>query len=720
MAIFRFERLLAGTAIAIALTAVGPAAYAENDTPTTSSVQSSVPVPDTAQVAPPSQSDVTGATNAPSPSAPSAAAPVQEKAAQSKPVDMKPADRPMEAQAPEVKPVEAPKAAEAPKPVETPKAAETKPVEAKPVEAAKTPEVKAPVVAAAGSDAVTAKLQEAFNSKKDVFLKREERSGAEAYYAARKFAPIWTTDAGPNDHAKAAVAYLNHIDADGLQPSDYPIPTFKAGMDAAALADAEIKLTASVLGYARHAQTGRMAYSRLAGDIFYALEAPDPKIVLARLADGKNIESILASYEPQHPQYKALKAQLAKARAADKPNAGPAPIPPGQTLKFTKTGMTDPRVPALRERLGLAAKAGDTTYDKELALAVGKFQKEHDIKVDGNAGNSTITAINGPKREHLADTIMVNMERWRWVPRDLGTKRVILNIPDFTLSVYNGDALVWKTKVVTGKAGPHATPLLSETMKYITVNPTWNVPPSIVYGEYLPALKQDPTVLDRMGFKLSQSADGGVRIWQPPGDSNALGRVRFNFPNKFLVYQHDTPDKNLFSRFPRAYSHGCMRVENPSKYAEVILGLSNPKDGYSQEKIKSMYGPSEIDIKLGTYIPVHITYQTAWVEDGKLETRADVYGHDANMIATLKGDKRAIADQPVEKAQPNYSHPPADLPPGVNGAYSQNNNGGGGNFFEMLFGGGRQQQQQPAATTRGRQQRQAAANRPVNRDIFSW
>ena len=221
-----------------------------------------------------------------------------------------------------------------------------------------------------------------------------------------------------------------------------------------------------------------------------------------------------------------------------------------------------------------------------------------------------------------------------------------------------------------------------------------------------------------MGFKLSQSADGGVRIWQPPGDSNALGRVRFNFPNKFLVYQHDTPDKNLFSRFPRAYSHGCMRVENPSKYAEVILGLSNPKDGYSQEKIKSMYGPSEIDIKLATYIPVHITYQTAFVEDGKLETRADVYGHDANMIATLKGEKRAIADQPVEKSQPNYSHPPADLPPGVNGAYSQNNNGGGGNFFEMLFGGGNRQPE-PVASNRGRQQRQAV-NRPVNRDIFSW
>ena len=140
------------------------------------------------------------------------------------------------------------------------------------------------------------------------------------------------------------------------------------------------------------------------------------------------------------------------------------------------------------------------------------------------------------------------MERWRWLPRDLGAPAigdayVILNIPDYTLKVMQHGAQVWTTKVVTGKPGIHATPLLTETMKYITVNPTWNVPPSIVYGEYLPALQQDPTVLQRMGLKLERNPDGSVHISQPPGEANALGRIRFNFPNKFLVYQHDTPDK---------------------------------------------------------------------------------------------------------------------------------------------------------------------------------
>ena len=356
----------------------------------------------------------------------------------------------------------------------------------------------------------------------------------------------------------------------------------------------------------------------------------------------------------------------------------------------------------------------NTTYDKELSDAVAKFQEKNSIKPDGNAGNATISAMNGPKREHLADTIIANMERWRWVPRDLGAKRVILNIPDFTLRVYNGSEQVWMTKVVTGKPGKHATPLLSETMKYITVNPTWNVPPSIVYGEYLPALQQDPTVLQRMGFKLTQAADGGVSIQQPPGDGNALGRIRFNFPNKFLVYQHDTPEKHLFARYPRAYSHGCMRVENPLKYGEVILSLANPKDGYSAEKLKSMYGPSEIDIKLQSFIPVHITYQTAFIgDDGKLETRDDVYGRDASIIAILKGDRK-IADVPVENPQQNYSRPSVSLPPGVAGAYA--GGGGGGNFFEALFGGGRQQQVQNQPTTsRGGQGR-----RVTDRSMFSW
>ena len=173
------------------------------------------------------------------------------------------------------------------------------------------------------------------------------------------------------------------------------------------------------------------------------------------------------------------------------------------------------------------------------------------------------------------ETIVVNMERWRWYPRDLGKAYSMVNQPDFSLKVMHNGAQVWTTRVVIGKPSM-ATPLLSETMKTITVNPTWTVPQSIVRNEYLPALAQDPTVLDRMGLRVSYLG-GGVKITQPPGEGNALGRVRFNFPNRFSVFQHDTQDKHLFAHEVRAYSHGCMRVQDPAKYAEVLLNIARPQ-----------------------------------------------------------------------------------------------------------------------------------------------
>ena len=336
------------------------------------------------------------------------------------------------------------------------------------------------------------------------------------------------------------------------------------------------------------------------------------------------------------PAYRALRKKLAEARG-HKGDAGPAQIARGPVLEIASDKRTrqtvlmqDERVPLLRERLGLPAVRDDLFYDKPLADAVAQFQKEKGLPATGRlTQRRRVDALNGKRHERDDIIIMANMERWRWLPRDLGKAHVVLNIPDFTLRVYNNGAPVWTTRVVVGKPGT-PTPLLSETMKYITVNPTWNVPPSIVYNEYLPALQQDPTVLKRMGLNLVQNRDGSVHISQPPGEANALGRIRFNFPNKFLVYQHDTPDKHLFAQTKRAYSHGCMRVQDPTKYAEVLLAIALPKEGYTREKIKSMYGRSEIDIRFPTPIPVHITYQTAFVDDaGQLQIREDLYGRDA-------------------------------------------------------------------------------------------
>jgi murein L,D-transpeptidase YcbB/YkuD len=515
------------------------------------------------------------------------------------------------------------------------------------------PSIAAPATtpAAAAPPALTGvaeKIRDLFAGRFERVIDRRYKPAIEAFYAARSYAPLWSEDGVENDRAKAVTAYLGGVDADGLDPSDYPVPSF-ASSDLATLAESELRLSATVLTYARHAQLGRVHYSRVSADIYYEQVPPEPGAVLGNVATTDDVGKALDSYNPPQPGYKALKAKLAEARGKGGETNGPR-IGGGPTLKV---GMSDPRVPALRERLGLTGEPGELAYDKPLSEAVKKFQRQRDLPQTGVLNSATVDMLNGGGRhDRDADLIIANMERWRWMPRDLGKAYVMVNIPDYTLKVIDNGTMVWTTRVVTGQPGEKATPLLSETMKYITVNPTWNVPPSIINNEYLPAYEQDNTVLDRMGLKMERNRDGSVRIYQPPGDNNALGRLRFNFPNKFLVYQHDTPDKHLFALDKRAFSHGCMRVQYPDKYAEVLLNISNPRDGYTAERIRKMYGGGERDIQLLTPIPVHLTYQTAFVDDaGHLEARADIYGRDARLVAALKSEDRRVAEIPIERKE---------------------------------------------------------------------
>ncbi len=489
------------------------------------------------------------------------------------------------------------------------------------------------------------------------FDRKVERTAVEKFYNAREFAPVWTQSGKVTESGNGVIARLKDAASEGLNAADYP--DFGAAATPDSLAEAELKLTASMLDYARQAQSGRMHWSQVSADIQYPEHPIDPTEVLANVTTAKDASAALDGYNPPHKLYRELKAKLAELRGQ---GDGPViQIPDGPLLKFTAARgkkqlaieMEDPRVPQLRAKLGIAENPDDTRYDARVAEAVRKFQEGADLKATGQLDDRTVKAINSPKRDRAIDTVIVNMERWR---------------------------------CVTGKPGVHATPLLTETMKFITVNPTWNVPPSIIYNEYLPALQQDPTVLQRMGLRLERDRDGGIHISQPPGEANALGRIRFNFPNKFLVYQHDTPDKNLFNREERAFSHGCMRVQNPDQYAATLLNITMPNERYTPEKIRSMYGNSEIDLKFPTPIPVSITYQTAFVDDaGKLQLRKDIYGRDATMLALLKNGRNRDLENMVAHAQPNYSRPTGDLPAGVN--FASDNSWSGPSFFERLFGG---------------------------------
>ncbi len=515
---------------------------------------------------------------------------------------------------------------------------------------------------------------------------KKDRTIVDAFYSGRDYAPLWITDGKVNERGKAVIAYLGHVDQDGLDPADYPVPNFSALSDPNDLAEAELKLDMTIITYAHHASIGRVHWSRVSGDISYTTTAPEPADVLAAMVEAKDMATALDAYEPHTPGYLALKAKLAEIRAG-KAEAGKTPIGNGAAPKI---GGQDERVPLLRERLNVSGD-GDT-YDKALADAVKKYQQDHQLKVTGTLTPQTIEALNGRQPDRPVDIILANMERWRWMPHDLGNTYVIVNLADFTLRVMHDGKPVWTTKIVDGKP-EMPTPIMQAEMKYITINPTWNVPPSIINHEYLPALQQDPTVLDRMGLKVGKNPDGSVHIWQPPGDKNALGRIRFNFPNKFLVYQHDTPDKYLFANDKRAYSHGCMRVQDPQKYAEVLLSLVRPNDGYTLERIKKMIDAGgEQDIQLPTFIPVNLTYQTAFVDDdGKLQFRDDVYGRDKQLLAILKGDDRKMADVAVEHREDPSHRQALAIPDGTplfGGSRNYGGPGDGGNFFSRLFGGG--------------------------------
>jgi murein L,D-transpeptidase YcbB/YkuD len=521
-----------------------------------------------------------------------------------------------------------------------------------------------PTAVALDERAVSEKLRELIMGRQieRLIARKTDRDTVVSFYQKnRNFQPLWIGRSGPNAHARDAIAHLKGIDADGLDPADYPVPDF-AVANAEAAAEAELKFTATLLTYARHAMTGRVHFSRVSPNIDYKLNF-DAGDTLNRIATAGDLAKTLDGLNPPQTAYRALKVKLAEFR--DNPaEAGPARIPDGPVLKLSRDQrgrdvvMSDARVPKLRVRLKLAAEP-NMFYDRALANAVARFQKSHGLQPNGQLNAATIEALNPPSREKQLAAILATMERWRWIPRELGRTHVILNIPDYHLRVFNNGSQLWMTRVVVGKP-TQATPLLTETMKYITVNPTWNVPQSIIYNELLPIYEtSDPQIFERQGLRVERGPNGNIRVYQPPGERNALGQIRFNFPNKFLVYQHDTPERHYFAHDRRAYSHGCMRVQDPLKYAEVLMSYAAPRAGMTQARLRQMFGGNEQQLDFQFHIPVHITYQTAFVDDaGNLTFREDVYGLDKQLMGVLKAE-RAVADVAIERpADPNFKPTP--------------------------------------------------------------
>ncbi|WP_428031263.1 L,D-transpeptidase family protein [Ancylobacter sp.] len=518
-----------------------------------------------------------------------------------------------------------------------------------------------PAAQAAAPAPVSARLAEIVSGQLPRLAPRQaDQQALAAFYADRQYQPVFTAEAGLTPLGQSAVDVFAAAGEEGLDPADYSVPPLPADADAAQRADAEMRLAAMTLVYARHVQSGRFDPKIISKDVDPTPTVPDAATVLAQVAGAPDPRAVFASFAPQYGQYKALKEKLATLMA-QAPAVSHALIPPGPSLR---PGESDPRVPLLRARLGVAADGGDDRYDSLVVDAVEDFQRQAGLAPDGIVGRGTLAALNDTGADPVPD-IVANMERWRWVPHEVAPAYVMVNIPEFMVRVVVDEQPIHQTRVVVGKPETQ-TPILSENMQYAVFNPSWHVPPSIMRNEMLPKLQADPYALQRQGIDVVRNGrviDPGMVDWrrgtqgyafrQEPGERNALGRMKFMFPNKHAVYLHDTPSRALFARDRRAFSHGCVRVLEPLEFAEVLFSLGRPKEGWTQQKLSRLLGGDEKSLPLKNKFPVHLVYFTTFVDgNGQMVSREDLYGINAATKANLGlGGTRQFADRGPQAVQ---------------------------------------------------------------------
>jgi murein L,D-transpeptidase YcbB/YkuD len=524
-------------------------------------------------------------------------------------------------------------------------------------------EPDAPATLIAPADAIRIAVQERLAAKfTGASQARIEHQGALVeYYAVPENRLLWVDQSELTDRAKAVMEEIAKADDYGLRATDYPLPKAEeASADANWLADAEIKISFAVLAYTRDARGGRIQPSRLTPNLDPELVLPNPLQVIETISFRADPAAYLRSFHPDQPQFEALRRALMEARGG-KSDDQVVRVPDGPILK---PGMEHEQVALLRKRLDVPASRleQETLFDESLAKAVMRFQESRGTVGDGMVGPGTRRLLNGQHKQAAGPArikqILLNMERWRWLPYDLGSYYVTVNVPEFMLKVVRDGKPIFTTRVVVGKTNTQ-TPIFSKEMQTVVFNPYWNVPNSIKTQEIRPFLREEvgffggggwnTTVLERHNLRIKvggREVDPSqldwnnidirsLNIYQPPGAGNVLGNVKFVFPNKHDVYMHDTPQRFLFAKPVRAESHGCMRVQNPDQLALTLLNIDQ---GWSSGRVAAAIRDShDLQIPLRQKIPVHVTYFTLKVnDDGSISTFADLYGHDARMAAALK------------------------------------------------------------------------------------
>lgn len=474
------------------------------------------------------------------------------------------------------------------------------------------------------------------------------------FYRENDYRPLWTGE-GAQDRARlqALLRAFDNAADHGLPAHRYATDTLRADLARITserdLGRVEVELSRLFLRYARDVQTGILTPGRVDGEIVRDVPLRDPLASLRAFAASAP-DDFIRALPPASAEYtRLMKGKFDLEQIIAQGGWGMA-VPTGTTLR---PGDTGPVVVALRDRLvamGYLRRSASVEYDAQIQAAVQAFQTRHGLAADGIAGPSTIGELNVSAQDRLA-SVIVALERERWMNIDRGARHILVNITDYSMQLFDDGKVTFETAAVVGAhRKDFRTPEFSDEMDHMVINPTWHIPRSITVRDYLPQLQQNPhaaghlRIIDSAGrvvprdavdFRQFTARTFPFAMQQPPSNSNALGLVKFMFPNKYNIYLHDTPQKNLFGQEARAFSNGCIRLEDPFEFAYILLSRqTDDPEGLFQRHLQT---GREITVPLEVKVPVHLDYRTAIGRaKGGLDFRRDVYGRDARIFAALR------------------------------------------------------------------------------------
>lgn len=489
-----------------------------------------------------------------------------------------------------------------------------------------------------------------------------EQDAIRKFYEERAYAPLWFTADGPTDAARRVIRELADAGSWGLRSEDFALSALLAPdslRDGDQLAAAEFELSTLILKYARYAGGGRISdpERQLSDYIDRRADLVNPAEVLQSVAGSAAPEEVLRSFHPKHEQFHKLRALYLKLRG------------PGDAAKYKidsrgpmlVPGDTGPEIEALRNRLGVPAAQGKAdVYDAPLVAAVKAFQRANRLSADGYVGPRTRAAFQKGPGDKIKQ-ILASMEQWRWMPRDLGERHALVNIPAYKIDFVEGGKSVMSERVIVGRPST-PTPVFSKPMSSIVLKPSWILPDSIKREKLLRGrslegqglvVKKGQRIVKSWKVDWSKANLSHYAIYQPSGDGNALGNVKFLFPNKFSVYLHDTPNKSLFTSAERTFSHGCVRLRDPLKVAQFIFDWDRGPGMVDVKRLVTRSGPDNNEIALQKPLPVHMGYFTVWVgTDGEAQYLDDPYGHVERVALALDGQWDKIDRGPRHDTDP--------------------------------------------------------------------